>query len=163
MKQLLQQYATYNVWANELLTAAILKLDEKLHHQKVASSFPGLLATVLHMWDAESIWWQRLMHHEKIIVPGADFSQGMKEAVDGLLQQNKQWEAWVNYKTETELAQNLKYKRLKGDPFEQPVHQVLLHVFNHGTYHRGQLVTIMRALGVEKIPQTDFIVWGRSV
>jgi uncharacterized damage-inducible protein DinB len=38
---------------------------------------------------------------------------------------------------------------------------MLLHLFNHGTYHRGQLVTMLRELGIEKIPPTDFIVWSR--
>jgi uncharacterized damage-inducible protein DinB len=36
--------------------------------------------------------------------------------------------------------------------------QMLLHVFNHGTYHRGQLINILRQAGVEKVPETDFIV-----
>ena len=39
---------------------------------------------------------------------------------------------------------------------------MLHHVFNHGTYHRGQLINMLRQLGVEKLPQTDFSVWTRS-
>jgi len=46
--------------------------------------------------------------------------------------------------------------------YKQPVCQMILHVFNHGTYHRGQLVNMLRQLGIEKIPQTDFIVWSRK-
>ncbi|MGZ3851281.1 MAG: DinB family protein [Flavisolibacter sp.] len=38
---------------------------------------------------------------------------------------------------------------------------MLLHAFNHGTYHRGQLVNMLRQLGVDKIPGTDFIAWSR--
>ena len=37
----------------------------------------------------------------------------------------------------------------------------ILHAINHNTYHRGQIVTMLRQLGVEKIPATDFIVWSR--
>jgi len=40
--------------------------------------------------------------------------------------------------------------------------QILLHIFNHGTYHRGQLVTILQQLNIQNIPQTDFIVWTRK-
>ncbi|MBD0288544.1 MAG: DNA polymerase, partial [Flavisolibacter sp.] len=40
-------------------------------------------------------------------------------------------------------------------------YQMLLHLFNHGTYHRGQLVNMLRQLEVSPIPQTDFIVWSR--
>jgi uncharacterized damage-inducible protein DinB len=36
-----------------------------------------------------------------------------------------------------------------------------MHIFNHNTYHNGQLVTMLRALGVVTIPATDFIVWTR--
>jgi len=39
---------------------------------------------------------------------------------------------------------------------------MLTHVFNHGTYHRGQLITMARQLGVEKLQQTDFIIWSRK-
>jgi len=51
---------------------------------------------------------------------------------------------------------------LKGEHFKQPIYKMLLHVFNHGTYHRGQIVNMLRQLGIEKIPQTDFIVWSRK-
>ena len=59
MKELLSHYAAYNLWANKAITEAILEMDEQLHQQIVKSSFPNLYATVLHMWDAESAWWQR--------------------------------------------------------------------------------------------------------
>jgi uncharacterized damage-inducible protein DinB len=39
---------------------------------------------------------------------------------------------------------------------------MMLHVFNHGTYHRGQLVNMLRQLGIEKIPPTDFSVWSKK-
>jgi uncharacterized damage-inducible protein DinB len=34
-------------------------------------------------------------------------------------------------------------------------------VFNHATYHRGQLVTMLRQIGAEKIPATDFAAFVR--
>ena len=46
--------------------------------------------------------------------------------------------------------------------FKQPTWQMLLHVFNHGTYHRGQLVNMLRQLGVSRIPATDFALWSRG-
>jgi uncharacterized damage-inducible protein DinB len=53
------------------------------------------------------------------------------------------------------------YQNTKKEQFKQPIYQVLLHMFNHSTYHRGQLVTMLRQLGVQKLPSTDFIVWSR--
>ena len=85
----------------------------------------------------------------------------MQDLSNGLLSQSKQYEDWVNNASELSLEHVFQYQNSKRESFKQPVYQVLLHVFNHSTYHRGQLVTMLRNLGVEKIPQTDFIVWSR--
>ena len=49
----------------------------------------------------------------------------------------------------------LHYTRLNGESYTQPVYKVLAHIFNHSTYHRGQLVTQLRQLGFEDITSTD--------
>lgn len=161
MKEILQQLAQYNIWANQLLTTAINNLPQEIHHKEVASSFPSLYRTILHMWDAENIWWQRMKLQERINRPSDSFTGTMQEACAELLQQNKEWNAWINSTQERQLDHVFQYQNMKGEQFKQPIYQMLLHMFNHGTYHRGQLVTMLRQLGVEKIPATDFIVWSR--
>jgi uncharacterized damage-inducible protein DinB len=79
------------------------------------------------------------------------------------LLQNKQWIEWISNAQEHMFQHEFIYLNSKKEQFKQPVYQVLVHIFNHGTYHRGQLVTMLRQLGVEKIPQTDYIVWTRKV
>lgn len=163
MLQLLQSYAAFNAWANQTITDAILEMDEHLHQQIVKSSFPNLYATVLHMWDAESIWWQRMEGHAQLLIPGKEFNPNMKEAVNGLLNQSREWSSWMNRVTEEQLLRNFDYRNMKGESFTSGVWQVVHHLFNHGTYHRGQLVTMMRELGAADIPSTDFIYWYRKV
>ncbi|MGE5106932.1 MAG: DinB family protein [Sphingobacteriales bacterium] len=162
MKEMLQQYAAYNFWANQKITEAILKLDENLYQQTVASSFPSLYATILHMLNAESIWWQRMKLKERIDVPAENFKGSMQELVNELLDQNRQWQEWINNASPSALEHVFAYQNNKKEQFKQPIYQMIHHVFNHATYHRGQLVTMMRALGVDKIPQTDFIAWSRK-
>ena len=99
---------------------------------------------------------------ERIIVPSQNFEGSVKEASLGLLQQSKQWNEWVMHAPEHALLHEFIYQNTKREQFKQPVFQMLLHVFNHGTYHRGQIVTMLRELEVNKIPQTDFIVWSRQ-
>jgi uncharacterized damage-inducible protein DinB len=137
--------------------------DEHTHQQIINSSFPNLYATVLHMWDAESIWWQRMEGHSKLLIPSKEFNPTMKEAVNGLLSQSREWSNWMNHVTEEQLHRNFDYTNIKGEAFTSCVWQVLHHLFNHGTYHRGQLVTMMRQLGATEIPATDFIHWYRKV
>lgn len=165
MKNLFEQYAAYNVWANHKIIFLMEQLNPILWYRETPSSFNSLYKTVLHIWDAESIWWQRMRLHENLVIPSASFDPSLKDACNGWLHQSMQWETLIKseeFNAET-IASKLIYKNLKGEEFSQPVRDVLLHVFNHTTYHRGQLITMLHALGIDKIPATDFIIYSRSV
>lgn len=160
MKEILNQLSAYNCWANQLLLDVINQLPYEKQNQEVASSFSSLYKTVLHMWSAESIWWQRMKLLERLYIPAESFSGDMKELSSQLLNQNRQWNEWIGGSYEHQLQHVFQYQNSKKEQFKQPVYQMLMHVFNHGTYHRGQLVNMLRQLG-EKAPATDFIVWSR--
>lgn len=162
MKEILVPLSVYNFWANQILLGVIIPLSEEKQTQKLPGSFSSLFKTVLHLYDAENIWWQRMKLLEHITRPGDSFSGNMKELSNTLLQQNKQWQDWIANANEHQLTHVFQYQNSKKEQFKQPVYQMLLHVFNHGTYHRGQLVNMLRQVGVEKIPATDFIVWSRK-
>lgn len=162
MKELLCQYAAYNVWANHKLLYQIQQMEEAKWYQQTPGSFDTLYKTILHMWDAESGWYQRMRLHERILVPSANFDPSLKDACNGLLHQSMEWETLVRESLNEEaISSKLIYTNSKGEEFRQPVHEVLLHVFNHSNYHRGQLVVMMRALGETNIPSTDFIKFTR--
>lgn len=162
MKELLSQYAAYNLWANKSISDHILNLDEALHWQKVESSFPTLYATILHMWVAETAWWQRVNRQEKISIPVEKENPTMKDVVDGLIGQSAQWVEWVNSSSEMMLKQEYSFQNSKNELFKQAICETVMHIINHSTYHRGQLVTMMRTLGIKTIPQTDFMVFVRK-
>lgn len=162
MKELLKQYAAYNIWATQQIVNSILAQPEEKQKAELPSSFSSLYKTVLHMWDAESIWWQRMKLHERIMRPSENFNGSMKDAANGLNGQSKQWEEWIIQASELSIEHVFQYSTFDGTQFKQPVWQMLLHVFNHGTYHRGQLINMLRQLGVEKLPATDFILWARG-
>ncbi|HUR66843.1 MAG TPA: DinB family protein [Chitinophagaceae bacterium] len=162
MKELLKQYAAYNIWASQKILELILSLPEEKQMTELPSSFTSLYKTVLHMWDAESIWWQRMKLHERIIRPSENFNGTMKDVSNGLQSQSKQWEEWVSNASELSIDHVFQYQTFDGTQYKQPTWQMLHHVFNHGTYHRGQLINMLRQLGIEKLPSTDFILWSRG-
>jgi uncharacterized damage-inducible protein DinB len=162
MKELLKQMAAYNTWANKKLAETLLHLSEAQQQQELPSSFSSLYKTLLHMWDAESGWWQRLKLNERVVFPREYFTGTLPELISEYSKQNQLWEEWIGQASEAALEHVFMYHSTKREPFKQPVYQMLLHVFNHGTYHRGQLVNLLRQLGVTKIPQTDFIIWSRK-
>lgn len=162
MKEVISQLSAYNIWANQQLLDTINHLTEDQQKQELSSSFKSLYKTILHMLDAESIWWQRMKLQERINRPSDEFTGDMKELSSSLLHQNRQWNEWVNNLNEHQLEHVFQYQNSKRELFKQPIYQMLVHVFNHGTYHRGQLVNMLRQLGEEKVPQTDFIQWSRK-
>ncbi|MBC7904917.1 MAG: hypothetical protein H7Y27_15935 [Gemmatimonadaceae bacterium] len=162
MKEILQQYAAYNVWANKRLSDATLKLPEEFHTKPVVCSFEHLHGTVLHLWDAESIWWQRMKLQEVVTMPSLNFKGNTRDVFNALIHQNMLWQNWVNASTEAGLTHVFQYYNSKREYFKQPLYQALMQVFNHATYHRGQIVSILKSFGQEQIPATDFIVFTRS-
>ena len=100
--------------------------------------------------------------NERITVPSENFTGSMKELSDTLLQQSRMWEEWVGNASDLSLEHVFQYYNNKKEHFKMPVYQMLLHVFNHGTYHRGQLINMLRQLDEKKVPQTDFSLWTRS-
>ena len=162
MKQLLQQYAAYNVWANKIFTERIAQLPQETIHKETKSSFNSIYKTVVHLMDVESIWWQRLKLQEHVEWPGISFNGNFEELSQQLMLLSKQWNEWVHSTNEVNLTHVFAYQNSKKEHFKQPVYEMLLHLFNHQTFHRGQLVTMLRQNGIEKIPATDFIVFSRS-
>ena len=162
MKEILQKLAAYNVWANQKIINCIQQQEEVLWHQQTPSSFDTLHETLLHIWDAESVWWQRIKLQERIMAPSQNAGLSLTDVSGGLLSQSMRWEEWVKAAAEMALQHVFLYNNLRKEQFKQPVFETVLHVFNHSTYHRGQLVTMLRQLGVTNIPQTDFVVYCRN-
>ncbi|MBA4196256.1 MAG: hypothetical protein C0459_01755 [Chitinophaga sp.] len=162
MKELLCLYATYNHWANKTLLNTVLALKEDEQHKPITSSFAGLYETWLHVLKAETIWWQRLNNLEKNELTSGTYKPTMHELADLLNKQDVLWSEYLIEMDEADFKKLFAYKNLKGEPFEQPLFEVLHHLFNHATYHRGQVVTMLRQSNVEKIPATDFVHWVRT-
>lgn len=161
MKELLQQYAAYNLWANKQFFERINKLSDEEINKEIASSFPSLYKTVLHMWLAEDVWYQRVKLVETVVPVADNFNGSFTELCNNLGKQDQQWKDWVDAATENQLNHVFAYMRNKEQQ-KMPVYQMLIHVFNHATYHRGQLVTMLRQLGADKIPATDFSAYCRT-
>lgn len=162
MKVLLTQYAAYNLWANQKIIDCIKNLPDEKINREIISSFPSIYKTILHMFDAECMWWQRLKLVEYVERPSESFKDNFDELVKLYFNQSRQWDEWVSGASEIQLCHVFAYQNTKKEQFKQPVYEMLMHLFNHTTYHRGQLITFLRQLNVEKIPPTDYIVFCRK-
>ena len=163
MKKMLLQYALYNVWANQRIVDVLTNLDDETLHREIPSSFNSLYKTLLHLWDVESLWWQRHKLVEVPEWPALNFTGTVLEASQNLMMHSKQWKDWIEKSTDMALEHEFIYRNSKREQFKQPTYEAILHLFNHQTFHRGQLITMLRQINSEKqIPNTDLIAFLRK-
>lgn len=163
MKQLLLQYASYNIWANHLISESIEVMGAEKAEQYVESSFSSVRFTVAHVWKAEHVWLQRLQQVDSPEWIADDFAGQIERALANWKNSSENLKHWLEQQSEDFLQSGLcTYSDLKGNKHDTPVQEILLHVFNHATYHRGQLVTMLRQVGCATIPATDFIQYVRK-
>jgi uncharacterized damage-inducible protein DinB len=160
MKTLLQQYTSYNLWANTHFGIVLKDLDPALLDKEVVSSFPSLRKTIHHIWDAELIWLSRMKNQVIAWPPSARYTDpAIEQFVDG----SKAFDEFVRLQDEDFLEGSTSYRNTKGTEFSTPNSGIIMHCMNHSTFHRGQLVTILRNVGITKIPSTDLIAFLRDV
>ncbi|MBL8000458.1 MAG: DinB family protein [Flavobacteriales bacterium] len=154
---LLREYAAYDQWANGRLLERLEREDPALLDAPVKSSFPTLRDTLLHVRDAEHVWLCRLQGLQHNWPAEADRSLATLLKHGALLQ------TYVMGLDQAELERERTYHDLKGNAHHQAAWRMLMHCFNHSSYHRGQVVTIMRGLGLEGIPAMDLVVYQRTL
>ena len=156
MKTLLHQYTSYNIWANTQFGILLKDLDLALLDKEVISSFPSLRKTVFHIWDAELIWLSRM---KKQVVAWPPSAQYKDPSIDEFVNASKAFDEFVRLEDDDFLKGTTTYKNTKGIEFSNPNSGIIMHCMNHSTFHRGQLVTMLRTVGITKIPQTDLIAF----
>lgn len=148
-----------NHWANELLLETI---PEDLFTAEAKGSYNSIKAIYTHIWDAQTVWYNRLTGNANAPMPSKNFEGDYDALRKAILVSSENYTRLLADKTDAYLEEVLSYTNLQGKPFEQPIYEILLHITNHSGYHRGQVVDRLRALGFEgKIPQTDVIAWYR--
>ena len=157
MKITLQKLARYNQWANKILVNHIQTQTPELLEKEIGSSFNTLKKTILHMADAEYIWYVRLTGGTADKIPSK-----INAGIEILAEEDKKIIDFIESKDDAYFGANTSYKTLKGDAFTSQNFSILTHLFNHDTFHRGQLVTMLRNGGFTgHIEATDFIAFER--
>jgi uncharacterized damage-inducible protein DinB len=161
MKAQLVKYTEYNTWANTLVSHIISSLSEEQIDKVQVTSFPSIRKTLYHIWDAQGIWMIRLGGGTVIDWPSKNFTGTTKEAIENFLNSSKEFASLVKGFNETEFHNSITYKNMEGKQYTNSIADIVMHVMNHSTFHRGQLITMFRDVGITQIPSTDFIVFCR--
>ena len=156
----LKTHIHYSGWASRRLLDAAVKLDQEQLSRDMKVSHGSVLGTLGHIYFADLIWYSRVVDPAiPVRSPSDSVSPDKLETEWTALQ--KRWEQWSNSLTDAGLTRVVSYKNLKGEPGQRLVWQLVLHVVNHATLHRGQVVAMLRQLGVQP-PGTDLLFYYRE-
>ena len=159
---ILIEKAKYNLWANQRIVAVLSGLEQEQLIQKIESSFAGVYPTIFHIWNAENIWLERLQGISLNSWPSRDVND--KDNLQKFIQTSKLFLEFLekNHRQKEFPFSEISYSSLKGDFMNNSAYEIVFHCFNHSSYHRGQIVTMLRQLGVTNILSTDFIAYLRE-
>jgi uncharacterized damage-inducible protein DinB len=162
MKALLVNYTQFNVWANERIIAFLKdNVSEEQLDKEIISSFPSLRKTLYHIWDAEGIWHARLNGSSPVFGLSKRFNGSTEESYQALLANSKAFADLIASKDEKYFQETLHYANTKGVKFENRICDIVQHCMNHSSYHRGQIITMLRQLGFTDLFETDYIAYCR--
>lgn len=156
------QYVRYNVWANETLATVLSAQTNEILDKELVSSFPTIRKTVFHIADAQHVWLSRMRGVSPADWPSK--SLDASQAITALRATSSGFEEFVSRKENTFFEEICSYVTLDQTKYQETNGNIIMHCMNHSTFHRGQLITLLRQTGLEgKIPSTDLITYLRNL
>jgi uncharacterized damage-inducible protein DinB len=155
----------YTEWANDLAMQAAAKLPDEDLRRDVGISHGSMFGTLVHMAGAEWIWVERWHGHS----PGKEeaWSLWSTDSCRDLPALKDRWGGVIDKRArflseldEERFAADLEFKLLSGDSSAMKLVDQMQHVVNHATLHRGQIVSMIRQLGIDP-PSTDLLFYLR--
>lgn len=155
----------YTEWANGLALDAAAELSAENLHRDFSISHGSILGTLTHMAGAEWIWLERW--HGRSPAKAEAWSLWTPEACADLATLNGRWRELIDRRArfileldESRLPEEMPFKLLSGDASSLPLVSQMQHIANHSTMHRGQVVGMIRQLGIAP-PSTDLLFYLR--
>jgi uncharacterized damage-inducible protein DinB len=158
----LQTMIDYHYWARDRLLDALDPLTPDQYARDLGSSFKSIRETITHVYAAEWAWYQRWQGDPPTALLPADRFPDLAALRRTWSEHEQKMRAYVGGLGEAGVDRVLEYKLLSGHVGASPVWQMVQHVVNHGSYHRGQITTMLRQLGAEPAKPMDMIAYYRT-
>jgi uncharacterized damage-inducible protein DinB len=160
IKKEIQLLFEYDKWADLKMLEVLAVLTGDQFKKDLHSSFGGVQGTIVHILSANRVWLSRWNGKEPEPLKTEDYP-----AIEIV---KKQWDIYqceisnfLQGLTDEKINMPLQYKDFKGNIYTQPLFQQMQHKVNHSSYHRGQLVTMLKQLGMAVV-STDLISYIRQ-
>ena len=151
----------YNAWANRRSLSAAAALTPEQFTKPMGSSFSSVRDTLAHIFGAEWIWLERFQGRSPSSLPDAPQYSDLASLGERWGEFEPRLLNFVRGLTQSDLDRVMEYKTLKFGTYSNPLRQSMQHLVNHGTYHRGQITTLLRQLGAQPM-LTDLMHFYRE-
>ena len=157
----IRQHFENNACANQrsLDAAAALPTDDFV--EPLGSSFSSVRDTLAHIWGAEWLWIERFQGSSPASMPEVGQFNDLPALQSRWQQDQQRLHKFVSTLTQNELDRVHEYRTLNFGQYKNPLWQSMQHLVNHGTYHRGQIATMLRQLNAKPL-SSDLIHFYRE-
>jgi uncharacterized damage-inducible protein DinB len=149
----------YHHWATDRVLDALATTSADQLERKWGGSFGSGRALLIHVVGVERLWCDRWRGYSAKALPDYPPSYSGKEFRAEWEKVKRDQRAFLDALTPKQLASDLEYVNIKGEQCTYPLADILTHVVNHGTYHRGQITHLLRDLG-QSAPSTDYLIFA---
>ena len=156
--QTLHRLITYHYWARDRMLAPVATLSHEAFTRDLGSSFTSVRDTVTHLYVAEWAWCERWHGRSPSGPPPVAFDD-VPALVQAWTELEQRVRGFVAGLTAADVDRVIEYRLLSGRPGASSVAEMVLHLVNHGSYHRGQVTTLLRQLGAASPASTDMITF----
>jgi uncharacterized damage-inducible protein DinB len=146
----------YNLWADRRTLDACAALTDEQFTHPLGSSFGSVRDTVAHLYGAEWVWNERFQDRMPSALPPASVYADLAAVRAKLEEMDHYYIDLISKSTPQDLERIVRYTNLAGEQHSDPLWQILHQLSNHATYHRGQVVTLLRQLGANAV-STDLL------
>ena len=151
----------YNAWANHRSLEAASALTTEQFVKPMGSSFGSVRDTLAHVYGAEWIWLERFQGRSPASLPDTTQFKDVASLRERWNEHESRLLGFVRGLTQSDLDRVIEYKTLKFGVYSNPLWESMQHLANHGSYHRGQVTTLLRQLGAQPI-LTDLMHFYRE-
>ena len=152
----LRTFFAFGRWANRMILESVAALTAEEYARPIGGSFGSVQGTLVHLYGADWVWLERFHGRSPRAMPADDDLATLEPLAQKWREVQAGQDVYIATLTPERLAEPLSYVSFSGDSFTRRLGDALLHLANHGTYHRGQVATLMRQLG-QKATSTDYL------
>jgi uncharacterized damage-inducible protein DinB len=158
----LQHMLEYHYWARDRMFEALEPLTAEQVNRDMGNSFKSIRDTVIHLYAAEWAWYSRWHGTSPDKLLPSDLFPDLAAVRLAWTEHEAKMRAYLEELGEAHVDKVFEFRLFSGQAGAAPFWQMLQHLVNHASYHRGQVTTMLRQLGAQPAKSLDMIAYYRS-